>query len=90
MKIKPKLQQIMDKSWSNIPLNREDCKYLLSIDEISYESGVIRSTASSIIRGKNDNSAIILGQIGVEVSPCPGKCKFCTFGDVIQSLNPVV
>ncbi|AWI05922.1 radical SAM protein [Clostridium drakei] len=88
MKIEQKLQQILDKSWSNIRLNREECKYLLSIDETSYASGLIRSTANSIIRSKNDNSAIILGQIGVEISPCPGKCKFCTFGDGHTKFEP--
>ncbi|MGI6331887.1 MAG: radical SAM protein [Zhaonellaceae bacterium] len=81
MRIAAELQHILEKAWSGIPLSRQDCKYLLAIDERSYESGLLRSTASSIIRSKNDNSAIILGQIGVDIAPCPGGCKFCTFGD---------
>ena len=24
---------------------------------------------------------MLLGQIGVEIAPCPGNCKFCTFGE---------
>ncbi|UWG98164.1 radical SAM protein [Dehalobacter sp. DCM] len=81
MKISPQLDKILEKAWSNIPLDRQDCRYLLTIDELSFESGLLRSAASSIIRSKNDNSAIILGQIGVDVTSCPGGCKFCTFGE---------
>lgn len=81
MKITPELDKILEKAWSNIPLDRQDCRYLLTIDERSFESGLLRAGASSIIRSKNDNSAIILGQIGVDVTPCPGGCKFCTFGE---------
>lgn len=81
MKISPQLDKILGKAWSDIPLDRQDCRYLLTIDERSYESGVLRAAAASIIRSKNDNSAIILGQVGVDVTPCPGGCKFCTFGE---------
>lgn len=79
--IDARLIDIFDKAWSNVPLTREDCKFLLSFDEGSYESALIRTTASAIVRSKNDSSAIILGQIGVDISPCPGGCKFCTFGE---------
>ena len=81
MKIASELDKILDKAWSGIPLDRQDCKYLLSIYEKSFESGVLRAAAASFIRSKNDNSAIILGQIGVDVKSCPGGCKFCTFGE---------
>lgn len=81
MKITPQLDKILEKAWSHIPLDRQDCKYLLSMDERSYASGILRAAAASIIRSKNDSSAIILGQIGVDVTPCPGGCKFCTFGE---------
>lgn len=83
-----KLQKLLEKAWCDIPLSREDCKYLLGFDETSYESGLIRSTASAIIRGKNDNSAILLGQIGVDVCQCPGGCKFCTFGEGHTKFTP--
>ena len=81
MKITTQLDKILEKAWSGIPLDRQDCRYLLSIDEKSFESGILRTAAASINRSKNDNSAIILGQIGVDVKPCPGGCKFCTFGE---------
>lgn len=64
-------QKILEKAENGCPLNREDCRYLLQLDEKSLEAGILRATAASIIRGKNENSAIILGQIGVDVKPCP-------------------
>lgn len=88
MQIAPRLECIFEKAWNGVALDREDCKYLLSVDEKSYEGALIRSTASSIIRAKNDNSAIILGQIGVDVKPCPGGCKFCTFGERHTKFKP--
>ena len=81
MKLDGRLEQIFDKAHSGIQLPREDCAYLLRIDEHSFESGLVRATAADVVRRKNDNSAIILGQIGVDIAPCPGGCKFCTFGD---------
>ena len=47
MKIDLRLESIFEKAWNSVPLDREDCKYLLSIDEKSYEGGLIRSTASA-------------------------------------------
>lgn len=81
MKISARLDGILEKAWGGIPLDRQDCGYLLSMDELSFESGLLRAAATNIIRSKNDNSAIILGQIGVDVTPCPGGCRFCTFGE---------
>lgn len=81
MKITSQLEKILEKAWCGIPIDRQDCRYLLTIDEKGFESGLLRAAAASIVREKNDNSAIILGQIGVDVTPCPGGCKFCTFGE---------
>ncbi|MEL7610547.1 MAG: hypothetical protein AAGU74_13730 [Bacillota bacterium] len=88
MKIDRELNRILDKAWSDIPLNREECKYLLCLDETGFEAGLLRAAAMGVIRGKNDNSAIILGQIGVDILPCPGGCKFCTFGDGHTKFTP--
>lgn len=89
MKVAPKLERILEKAWQDIPLDREACKYLLALDETSYESGLLRATAASIVRGKNQNSAIILGQIGVDINPCPGGCRFCSFGEDHTKFEPV-
>ena len=71
---------ILEKAENEIQLTREDCIYLLEFDEYSIESSIMRGVASQLTRKRNDNSAIIIGQIGVETSKCPGNCKFCSFG----------
>ncbi len=81
MRLEHELERILEKAWCGIPLNRKDCAYLLVLDEKSHESAILRASATSIIRSKNEGSAIILGQVGVDVTACPGGCKFCTFGD---------
>ncbi len=82
-------QKIIEKAENGYSLNREDCRYLLQLDEKSLEAGILRATASSIIRKKNENSAIILGQIGVDVKPCSGGCQFCTFGEKHTHFNRI-
>ncbi|MGI6361458.1 MAG: radical SAM protein [Bacillota bacterium] len=81
MKIDEKVIKILDKAHGGQSPGREDCASLLAFDENSPEAYAMRSAASYIIRSRNDNSAIILGQIGLEMTPCPGKCSFCAFGE---------
>lgn len=81
MRIDKKVRDVLDNAYADQLTGREDCSYLLSFDENSPEAYVMRSVASHIIRSRNDNSAIILGQIGLEVAPCPGNCGFCSFGN---------
>lgn len=76
-----KLVKILEKTLSNESISKEDCKYLLSFEETSLEASLIRSVANEVMRKKSDNSAIILGQIGIDVKACSGGCKFCTFGE---------
>ncbi len=40
-----------------------------------------RSVANAVARRRFNNEAILLGQIGIDVFPCPGKCAFCAFGE---------
>lgn len=76
-----KLQQILERAMSGLSATKEDCIFMLQFPETSLEASLIRAAANDVMRKKSDNSAIILGQIGVDVSPCPGGCKFCTFGE---------
>ena len=39
----------------------------------------MRRIASDIIRKKHDNSSVVFAQIGLECSPCPANCSFCSF-----------
>jgi len=75
-----RVREILERAYSDIAPNKEECAYLLGFHENSLEAYMMRAVAAHIIRSRNDNSAIILGQIGVEMAPCPGNCGFCTFG----------
>ena len=88
MNLERQLETILDKAWCGIPLDRRDCGYLLSLDERSFDAGILRAAAASLVRTKNDNSAIILGQIGIDASYCAGGCKFCNFGEGRGDLEP--
>ena len=78
--IPKRLNELLQKAFLRQPLDKDDCLYLLNIDEYSYESSLIRGAANELIRQKQDNAAIIVGQIGVDIHPCDADCKFCSFG----------
>lgn len=76
-----KVVNILERAKAGIPLSKDDCIYFLNFDEYTIEASLMRSVASQIIRERNENSGIIIGQIGVETDQCPGNCKFCSFGE---------
>jgi biotin synthase len=39
------------------------------------------AVADGVSRRRFGNQAMLLGQIGIETAPCPGKCGFCVFGE---------
>ncbi|MDR2295279.1 MAG: hypothetical protein LBD95_00635 [Clostridiales Family XIII bacterium] len=86
MRIDKRLHDILDRAYAGISPGRADCAHMLAFDENSLESQIMRAVATDIVRGGNDNSAVILGQIGLEMAPCPGNCGFCSFGKDHTSL----
>ncbi|MDR2355302.1 MAG: radical SAM protein [Clostridiales Family XIII bacterium] len=86
MRIDKRLRNILDAAYAGLSPGRADCAHMLAFDENSLESQIMRAVATDIVRGGNDNSAIILGQIGLEMAPCPGNCGFCSFGKDHTSL----
>lgn len=76
-----KLSKILEGAYDGRPPGREDCLYMLRLEETSLGASLIRGVANDIFRKNSENSAIILGQIGIDVAPCPGGCRFCTFGE---------
>lgn len=79
--ISTQLQGILEKARNRERLTKEECKYILSFPAESLESGMIRATANELVREKNDNAAIIIGQVGVDIHPCTANCGFCSFGE---------
>ncbi|OGS34062.1 MAG: hypothetical protein A2293_00635, partial [Elusimicrobia bacterium RIFOXYB2_FULL_49_7] len=81
MNIDNKVLRILDTAQTGHTPTKEECIFLLHFPETSIETGFVRAVADSITRRRFNNEGIVLGQIGVEIAPCPGKCKFCSFGE---------
>jgi biotin synthase len=79
MMIDSSLMQILEKAAENRPPTKQECCQLLSYPEQSFESGILMAAADHISRRRFANQAMLLGQIGIEIAPCPGRCKFCAF-----------
>jgi biotin synthase len=88
MKTDAKVERILDAAQNGSPPTKQDCAYLLSFPETSIEASVMRAVADGSSRQRFSNEGIVLGQIGVEISECPGKCKFCSFGEGHTAFEP--
>ena len=73
--------RILENAAANRAPTKQECQFLLSFSEQSLEAGVLMAFADHISRRRFSNHAMLLGQIGTETAPCPGRCKFCAFGD---------
>ncbi|HWQ42024.1 MAG TPA: hypothetical protein VN456_08325 [Desulfosporosinus sp.] len=80
MQFDKRLMEILDKDHNFESLTKEECVYLLNFKETSFEASMIRAVADHLSRQKAENSGVILGQIGVDISECEGKCQYCVFG----------
>lgn len=76
-----RVRRILDNAQSGKGPSKEECVHLLSFPAHSAETSLVRATADANSRKRFRNEAILLGQIGIEISSCPGACKFCSFGE---------
>jgi biotin synthase len=81
MKIDQKVLSLLDAAQAGRAPAKDECVTLLQFPETSLESAFLRIIADSITRRRFSNEGIVLGQIGVEIAPCPGNCRFCSFGE---------
>ncbi|MDX9866350.1 MAG: radical SAM protein [Kiritimatiellia bacterium] len=88
MKVDKRVQGILDSAQSGVAPSREACVWLLQFHETSLEASLLRAVADACSRRRFDNGGIVLGQIGVEIAACPGKCKFCSFGEGHTTFEP--
>jgi biotin synthase len=79
--------RILDKAKEGRAPGKDDCIHMLKFSEISPEAALIRATADSLMRQRYGNEALVFAQIGVEITPCPGKCKFCAFAEGYTSFG---
>lgn len=88
MKTNQKVERILDQALQGKPPSKEDCAFLLSFSETSLEASLLRATADIMSRQRFGNDAILLGQIGLEISACPANCQFCSFGEEHTTFQP--
>jgi biotin synthase len=81
MRLPSSLDRILGRALDGQAPSREDCAQLLGFPAESLEASAIRAVADAVSRRKFGNQAMLLGQIGIETAPCPGKCGFCVFGE---------
>ena len=75
-----RLLGILEKGHSGEGLSKDECKYLLKFNEYSLEASMTRAYADDFTRKRLRNAGVVIGQIGVDIAPCEGNCKFCAFG----------
>lgn len=81
MKINSTFLDLIGKIQSGHQITKEESAFLLRFSETSLESAVTRGVADTMSREKFENTGLVFGQIGFEVAPCPGKCKFCSISE---------
>ena len=88
MRIDSKFIQLIDRIQEGYKMTQQECEFLLSFDERSLEAAITRGVADSMSRAKFNNKGLVFGQIGVEIAPCPGRCKFCSFSEDFTAFQP--
>jgi len=79
MKPDTKVDGILKEATNGRPITKAEAQFLLSFPENSLEAALLRAAANSISRKRFANTALLLGQIGVDMAPCDGDCCFCFF-----------
>lgn len=90
MKINQTILHIINRALEGYAPSKSECCLLLECSPTSIESAMIRGAADAISRSRFKNEAIILGQVGIEIDACPGKCKFCSFGEGHTEFEPSI
>lgn len=79
------MKTLLDKAQSGMDLTRSDALELLNIETCSMDYYRLLGIANAESRAQYGGRGSIYTQIGVEASPCPGNCKFCS---LVESVFP--
>ena len=90
MKVEKNFLDLIENIQSGHKITQEECAFLLQFPEASLESAITRGVADSMSREHFGNTGFVFGQIGFEVAPCPGKCKFCSISEEFTQFEPSV
>jgi biotin synthase len=79
MDINSKIRYILDKALGGDNINKEEALSLMEVDLYSYEMHAVYATASKLSREQFKGKGDCHAQIGLDLSPCPNNCGFCSF-----------
>jgi biotin synthase len=79
MQISSVIKEMAAKILDGLFLTREEIVYLLRMNDHSIDTGFIMATADAISRKAAGGRAEVHAQIGLNLSPCPKDCSFCSF-----------
>jgi biotin synthase len=85
--MKQDVQRVLERALEGKAPSKNECVTLLALPENSLEAGILKATANFISRRRFGNRAVLLGQIGIEISACPGDCLFCAFAESSTTLT---
>ena len=77
------MKTILEKAQSGAELTREEALSLLHIETGSMDYYTLLGIANAEARAHYNGRGSILAQIGVEASPCPGNCAFCSLAESV-------
>lgn len=80
MNIDKQVLNILDKALSEQAISRDEALSLMKIDLMSPEMYLLCNASDQLSRTHFNNLGEVYAQIGLDFSPCPCNCEFCSFG----------
>ena len=73
------IERIIEKALAGERINEIELTDLLGVSLFSKESALLLWAARAMSNKACNNFAEVHAQVGLDISPCPGNCKFCSF-----------
>jgi biotin synthase len=80
MNLNKQILDILDKAMAEQIISRDEALRLMKIDLMSPEMYLLCNAADQLSRKHFNNLSEVYAQIGLDFSPCPCNCEFCSFG----------
>ena len=85
--IKRKAYDIILKGYNRGEVTKDECTYLLEMNENSIEASFARIMANSLVRESTQSTANMTAQLGVQIAPCEANCSFCNFNSEVTNVK---
>ncbi|MCX5915949.1 MAG: radical SAM protein [Deltaproteobacteria bacterium] len=79
MRFSPLIKDILNKALDGAILTRQEILHMLGIRLPSLEAGLVMASADFFTREACGGRAEVHAQVGLNCSPCPNNCLFCSF-----------